>query len=261
MLYSYQAQIDEKRLNLKLKNEELNSYIKSNMHLENFAHLASHELKTPLKNVANFSSLLKKKLIYKLDDKEVEILDILTSEVGVMNGLIEDLLQLSVIDNVDLKFSRFSVSEFLNQIIEKNFIENKSIINIDVRFGYINSHKQLLSQLFINLIDNAIKFTNHSHDIEIQIVGFEEPEFYQFSIIDNGIGISQEYKEHVFLIFKRLHNNLDYNGTGIGLSICKRIVERLEGSIWVKENPSGGSIFEFRISKRHNSSAGSPSKS
>jgi len=252
MLYLYQEQLEKQRLTLKHNNEELNSYISSNLQLENFAHLASHELRTPLNNVINFTSLLKKKASHKLEDQELEIMEVVTSEVGRMNTLIEDLLQLSMVENAEVSFSKIDINNFLNHLIEKYFSESKSILITDLDLKNIVGHKDLLAQLFINLIENAIKFSKNSTNQKIEIKGREQSDFYHFSIIDNGIGIDEEFKERVFLIFKKLHNNAEYEGTGIGLSICKRIVERHKGSIGVKDNPAGGTIFEFSLSKHLN---------
>lgn len=249
MLYLYQEQLEKQRLTLKHNNEELNSYISSNLQLENFAHLASHELRTPLNNIINFTSLLKKKAGHKLDDQELEIMEVVTSEVGRMNTLIEDLLQLSMVENAEVSFSKIDISSFLNHLIEQYFSESKSIIKTDLDLKTIVGHRDLLTQLFINLIENAIKFSKNSTNQKIEIKGREQSDFYQFLIIDNGIGIDEEFKERVFLIFKKLHNNAEYEGTGIGLSICKRIVERHRGGMTVRDNPAGGTIFEFRLSK------------
>jgi len=249
-LYSYQQQLENQRLTLQQKNKELNSYISSNLQLENFAHLASHELRTPLNNVTNFTSLLKKKTSHKLDEKEIEIMEVVSSEVQRMTKLIEDLLQLSLIENTELTFKEIDVNNFLSQLLDANFKESKSIIKTNISIKTITGHKHLLRQLFNNLIENAIKFSKNSPDQKIEIKGSEQRDFYQFAVIDNGIGIDKEFKERVFLIFKRLHNSTEYAGTGIGLSICKRIVEQHRGDIWIKDNPDGGSIFEFTLSKQ-----------
>lgn len=249
MLHLYKNQLEEKRLHLKQNNEELNSYIDSNLQLENFAHLASHELKTPLNNVTNFTALLKKKTQNKLGLKETEIMDIIISEVGKMNGLISDLLQFSLVKNADLKYTEFDINTFINRLLTKNFKESLQLIKTEINIQTVSGHEDLLAQLFINLIENAIKFSRNSTNRNIEIKGYESTDFYNFSISDNGIGIKSEYKEHVFLIFKKLHHHSEYTGTGIGLSICKSIVERHGGSIWIKDKPTGGSIFEFNLSK------------
>jgi len=251
MLYLYQEQLEKQQLNLKTKNDKLNSYIRSNLQLENFAHLASHELRTPLNNVTNFTSLLKKKTNHKLEEGEKKIMDVVTDEVAKMNKLIEDLLQLSMVKNTKMTFSVFDINQLINEILDKYFKSSRPFIKTDIQIKKVKGQKDLLSQLFINLIENAIKFSKSSEAQLVKISGYETKENYQFSLSDNGIGIQDEYKEHVFLIFKRLHNSSQYAGTGIGLSICKSIVERHGGNISVKDNLAGGSIFEFSISKNH----------
>jgi len=250
ILYQSQDELEQKRLSLKSKNEELNSYISSNLQLENFAHLASHELKTPLHNVTNFTSLLKKKAGHKLSSKEKEMMDFVTTEVNKMNELIEDLMEFSVVKNAETKFSQIKINELIDQIIDDYFEESKTVIekNIDIKTVY--GQEDLLKQLFVNLIENAIKFSMDSIGQKVEIIGFENQSSYQFSIIDNGIGIKQEFKERVFLIFKRLHQSEEYSGTGIGLPICKSVVEKHNGRIWIKNNPTGGTIMQFTLSKQ-----------
>lgn len=250
ILNVYQKEQEENRSSLKHKNSELKSYIDSNMQLENFAHLASHELKTPLHNVTNLTSLLMKKTKSKLDQDELELMEMVTEEGGKMSKLIADLLQLSVVKNAELKFFEIDANSFLDQLLDGYFKEYKTLISKNVAIKTIRGHKDLLAQLFINLIQNALKFSKNVSDQRVEINGFENKESYQFSVSDNGIGIKPEYKEQVFLIFKRLHNTAEYSGTGIGLSICKSVVEKHKGDIWIKDNPQGGTIFEFTLSKR-----------
>jgi len=249
ILYEYQNQLEEKQLSLKQKNEELNTYINSNLQLEKFAHLASNELKTPLNNMTNLAGLLKIKTKERLSQKELEIMEILDSEVKKMNNLIADLLQFSKVKNEEITFEKINIDHLINHLLERYFKENLPQIKKEIYFEDIMGHEDLLNQLFINLIENALKFSKNSIDPQISIKGLEHEDFYEFSIADNGIGIKQEFRERIFLIFKRLHNNSEYPGTGIGLSICKSIVERHQGDIWIEENPAGGSIFKFTLNK------------
>jgi len=242
ILYRYQEELEE-------KNEKLNAYISSNLQLENFAHLASHELKTPLNNITTLTSLLKKKTENRLEEKESEIMELVTSEVGKMNKLIADLLEFSLVKNTEIKFEKINIDQLLDQLLKRYYQKSNSFIKKEINFSEIYGHEELLAQLFTNLIDNAIKFSRKNEDPIIEIVGSENKNSYLISIADNGIGIKNEYKERVFLIFKKLHHNTQYPGTGIGLSICKSIVERHGGNIWIEDNPMGGSIFKFTLSK------------
>ena len=249
ILKKYQDQLEKKQFSLKRKNKKLNTYISSNLQLENFAYLASHELKTPLKNVVSLTALLEMKTKDKLEEKELEIMKIVTSEVEKMDKLIEDLLQYSLVKNTEFEVQQIGINQLLDELLESYFKESKALIKIDIPFTTVVGNKDLISQLFSNLIENGLKFSKKSKDQNIEITGSELPDFYQFSICDNGIGIDPEFEEHIFMIFKRLNQNSEYPGTGIGLTICKNIVERHGGSIWVKANPEKGTIMMLTLSK------------
>lgn len=249
LLEGYQKQLEENQMNLKLQNNKLNTYIDSNLQLENFAHLASHELKSPLRNIVNLTTLLQRKTKDKLDEEEAEMLNLVSTDVGRMDRLIADLLEFSLIKNTEIEFHEIQMNDLLNKIIQVNFSENQSQIESAMGIRSIHGHEGLLGQLFTNLIANALKFSSKSEEPKVRITGTEQRDSYEFKIADNGIGIQPEYKEHVFLIFKRLHRNTEYPGTGIGLAICKNIVERHGGRIWIEDNPNGGTIVNFTLRK------------
>ena len=249
LLNRYQDDLIDIQDGLEEKNIELERYIDSNLQLENFAHLASHELKTPIKNIANFSGLLKMKLNKRLANDEQEILDHINREVNNMNNLISDLLDLAQATNEKLTFTKFSSQDFFRNLINKNFKDYKQHIFLNVMPGKIMAHEKLLQQVFINLIGNAIKFRDTKNTLSIKIGVKEDKKKYHFSIDDNGIGIDKEARDKIFLIFKRLHSGAEYEGTGIGLAISKKIIERHGGSISVNSNEEGGTGFSFIFDK------------
>ncbi len=244
---------------LEEKNLELEKYIESNLQLENFAHLASHELKTPIKNISNFSGLLKLKLQNRIDKDEREIIDHINREVKNINNLITDLLDLSQATNQKLAFSTFSTQGFFKELISQYFKDYQEHIFLNIMPEKITAHEKLLQQVFINLIGNAIKFRDKNRILSIKISIVEDQNNFYFTIDDNGIGIKDEVKDKIFLIFKRLHSGAEYEGTGIGLAITKKIVSRHGGMINVDTNEEGGARFKFNFSKELMKNSSNPS--
>ena len=251
-LVKNQAYIQIQKNELQRKNTELTSYIESNLQLENFAHLASHELKTPVRNVMNFSNLLERSLGEKLTDKEQEYFNHLSEYTYKMNDLIVDLHKLSSVSKTKINAKEIDVSKMISTIKDElgDLIKSKSaIVNYDSNVDIIKGELNLIRQVFTNLIHNALKFTKKDTTPNISIRS-EENEFeWRFYIQDNGIGINPKYKEKIFLIFKRLHSDASFKGTGIGLSICKKIIELHKGEISVQGNDQGGTTFQIKLPK------------
>jgi len=258
MTYLIQARytkiIETDKQKLRDQNIELEKYIESNLQLENFAHIASHDLKTPLSNVIRFSQLLKSKTINKLNDREKELFKFIISGSQHMNDTINSLFQFSQATNKKLSYSRFSFSfliEELKKNISVNLSESNAKIILESQIQYLNGDRTLIKQLFLNLILNGIKFTKENVNPVITLTATSEKLFYKFSVKDNGIGIDEKYQDSVFLIFKRLHDKTSYSGSGIGLAICKKIVESHSGKIWIESSKGNGSTFHFTIPKKH----------
>lgn len=249
IVFSYQNRLEENEVLLHNKNKELKNYIDSNLQLENFAHLASHELKTPLRNILNFSKLLSNKLGNEVSDQEKEMLSIIENQASEMDDLIKDLFELSSVTNEPMKAHKLELDLILSNLIKFDFFEHKSNIKVRSIPKEIFGNKSYIKEVFKNLISNALKFVSPDRDAQIEIDCQELKKEYQFSVKDNGIGIKKDKHDKVFLIFKRLHSRKEYEGTGIGLAICKKIVERHLGKIWIEDNPQGGTIFKFTIAK------------
>lgn len=249
VLFRYQGKLEESEQLMHNKNIELENYIDSNLQLENFAHLASHELKTPLRNILNFSKLLAKKLDGTMSSQEKEMLGIIEQQASEMDELIRDLFELSSVSNEPMRTNKLKLELMLQDLIKFDFFENRSNIKVAGVPKEILGNKSYIKEVFKNLISNALKFVSTDKEVEIIIDYEERQKEYQFSVTDNGIGINENKRDKVFLIFKRLHTRKDYEGTGIGLAICKKIVERHLGRIWIEDNPQGGTIFKFTIAK------------
>ncbi len=235
------------------KNKELRRYSDSNTHLENFAYIASHDLKSPMRSMISFSQLLKKSAGDKLSTKEHEYLEYIVSSTKNMQQIIDDLLAYSIVDARRGKASLTNIPRLIDDVLfgkkEKIQEKNADIILINLPF-HIQVDKAQFKQLFDNLIDNALKFSKNNEPLIIEIQCEESDEKWLFSIKDNGIGISNKYFEDIFLIFKKIHPTTEYSGTGIGLATCKKIITQHGGDIWLESEVGTGSKFCFTIPKK-----------
>ncbi len=235
------------------KNVELERYIESNMQLENFAYLASHDLKAPLDNVRNFSNLLNESALERLNTEEKIFLQFILQGVNNMQKTIKSLLSFSQVSNKKLELQKVCIFDTLNELktdLSVTINENKAeiILPDTPKKLFISVDKILFRQLMQNLILNAMKFTPKGENPIIFInCTSNQQGGWLISVKDNGIGIADEFKEKIFLLFKRLHLKKDYDGLGIGLSICKKIVELHNGRIWVESEEGKGSTFYFTI--------------
>jgi len=222
----------------------------SNAELERFAYIASHDLQEPLRMVSSFLQLLKKKYQGQLDEKADRYIHYAVDGAERMKILIMDLLEYSRVGSGKENFEEVDTNRILEEVTETfraQIIKNRARVEIDP-LPAVTADRMQLSQLFQNMIGNAMKYRSEQSPV-IRISVKEEPEHWQFCIRDNGIGIDPLYFEKIFIIFQRLHNKTDYSGTGIGLAICKKIVERHRGKIWVESAPGQGSAFFFTLSK------------
>jgi len=233
---------------LKRRAEELAN---SNVELERFAYIASHDLQEPLRMVTSFLQLLKKRYEDKLDETAGQYIAFAVDGAERMKTLIMDLLDYSRVgyntepnENVDMHL----LVEEIKDLFGKSIDEVKANITVD-SLPVVKGNRTQLLQLFQNLISNAIKY--HKEGVpSIEIHYTEQEEDHLFEIKDNGIGIDPAFHEKIFVIFHRLHSRSEYTGTGIGLAICKKIVERHNGKIWVKSALGQGSSFFFTLGKR-----------
>lgn len=225
---------------------------RSNAELEQFAYVASHDLQEPLRMVASYLQLLERKYREKLDDTAREFIQFAVDGSVRMKGLIKDLLAYSRVGTRAGESEWVQTNEVIQQVLQdlKPVIEeSKAQITLQ-SLPEIFFYGRHLSQLFQNLIGNALKYRNTSLTPLIEIGVQEKEGHYLFWVKDNGIGIKPEYLEKIFVIFQRLHSREEYEGSGIGLAICKKIVERSGGNIWVNSQPGEGSTFYFTIPKK-----------
>lgn len=242
--------INRNTAKLKQQKQELEKYIESNLQLENFAHIASHDLKTPLSNVIRFSQLLELKIKDKLSPREMELFSFIIDGSRHMNETINSLFQFSTATNRKLSYTRFYLQDIIAELendITVDVRESKADIQVEAFTDIIIADKVLIKQLFLNLILNSMKFIKKGDSPKISIRARKIDQNYRFEIQDNGIGVDAAYADSIFLIFKRLHGKASYEGTGAGLAICKKIVEQHGGEIWVESEIEKGSSFYFTI--------------
>ncbi len=228
----------------KALSQELN---RSNKELEEYAYVASHDLKEPLHVVSSFVYLLEKRFQPKLDDREKQYLKFIREGVGQAQRLIKDLLEYSCIGKEKV-YEEIDISSVLTEVLSsiKTVIEE---VGVAVKCGpmprIVANHSEMI-QLFQNLMVNAIKYRSQK-PLEIQVAAGSEGNMWVFSIKDNGIGIDPQFKERIFDMFQRLHAKNEYSGSGIGLAICKKIVENHGGKIWIDSTLGDGTTFYFTI--------------
>jgi PAS domain S-box-containing protein len=221
---------------------------RSNTDLQQFAYAASHDLQEPLRTVAGFVKLLERRYRGKLDEQADEFIKYICDGIERMHLLIKDLLIYSQVDTrgqvfepTDCSIALESAVRSLRSAIDETHAE----VTYDPLPAVMADASQL-SRLFQNLVSNAIKFCDR-RPVKVHISAERKGDEWIFAVRDNGIGIDPEQAERIFVIFQRLHSREEYPGTGIGLAICKRIIERHGGRIWVKSEPGKGATFYFTL--------------
>ena len=245
--------LKESRNEIEAKNKVLEKYIESNMQLENFAYLASHDLRSPLQNIINFSNLLSENKSQKLSLSEQNYLKIIKEGAHRMQDTIQDLLKFSLVSSQDLnleKVNTLTCIETLKDDLKYLILRHNVHFELNNLPESIQADKGLIRQLMQNLVANAIKFSKHLDRPMVEIGSIKDKRDHIIYVKDQGIGIPEKDQETIFIIFKRLHNNINYEGTGIGLALCKAIIEKHQGRIWVESKEGKGATFYFSIPKR-----------
>ena len=221
---------------------------RSNTELEQFAYVASHDLQEPLRKVASFSQLLQRRYAGKLDARADQYIEFAVDGAKRMQALINDLLAYSRVGRSDREPTLVSSDVALTQA-RANLAEQIEETGATIETGHLPlvlAELPLLIAVFQNLLSNALKFSGGKPPRVVITVGRDEP-FWLFSFSDNGIGIEPEYAERIFVIFQRLHERTAYTGTGIGLSMTRKIIENFGGRIWLDTSFTGGTRFFFTL--------------
>lgn len=252
------AQIEKMQGTLRHNNVELEKRVKrrtaelerANQELERFVYVASHDLQEPLRTITNYTGLLEKGYATQLDDTANKYLSRTLRASSRMRTLIRDLLELSRIGR-DAQFTQVDTNEIMKETIAQlnAAIEESHTTITFTGLPVLTANEVELKLLFQNLVSNAIKFRKPDGAPEINVSAVDRDTHYLFAFADNGIGIEEQYKERIFIVFQRLHGKDEYAGTGIGLATCQKIVALHKGEIWVKSKPGEGSTFYFTIAK------------
>jgi PAS domain S-box-containing protein len=243
-LFQYQDELERKVV-------ELN---RSNYELEQFAHLASHDLQEPLRKLFFYSDMLRKKYSAAIDESGVNILNNMTHAASRMRELIQDLLSYSQLHKQKLAIEEVDLKTVMDEILkdlEVNIREKNATLSIS-EMPVIKGNHLRLRQLFTNLISNSLKYSRKNVKPEIEIEAGKQNDEWIIQVRDNGIGFDQQYSEKIFGLFERLHSRDEFPGTGIGLSICKKIAELHGGKISATSRQNEYSVFEVRFPAKEN---------
>ncbi len=238
--------LEEKNEAIENQNQQLK---RSNVDLEQFAYVASHDLKEPLRMIGSFTQLLGREQGEKLTENSREYMSYIVNGVRRMEILLEDLLRYSRVGKAERTFKKINMNDIKVEVlsnIQHQIADNNAQVIWEKELPIVEHNRTEMVQLLQNLISNAIKFKNGKDPI-VQVNYELEEKNHTFSIKDNGIGIDKQYADKVFTIFQRLHSHTEYEGTGIGLAVCKKIVERCGGDIWFESELEQGTTFYFTI--------------
>lgn len=244
--------VTERRETERMLQHQAEALARSNDQLQQFAYVASHDLQEPLRMVSSYLQLLERRYPHQLDDDAREFIAYAVDGAKRMQALINDLLAFSRIGTREEVQSRVALDEVVAQVLRDLDVavgEAGASVQVD-RLPTITSEPSQMHQLFLNLIGNALKFHAPGVVPDVHVSARRVGEAWEMSVTDNGIGLDPQYRDRIFQIFQRLHTRTEFPGTGIGLAICKRIVERHGGSIRVESTPGHGATFAFTVPDR-----------
>lgn len=259
LIFEYETSLIKASADLKKKNSELTSAIKNvdertkelsvvNKELESFNHSITHDLRAPLRAIEGFVDVIKEEYFDQPDKEAKRLFGIIQTNVTRMSDLIRDLLKFSKLGNEELKLKSCDLNELINHALEEagnSFNYTKVKVN---KLPVKRVDRSMMQQVFVNLLSNAFKFSKNKTSPEIEIGSYKSEEGKDIVFIkDNGVGFDINYKNKLFSIFQRLHSEEDFEGTGIGLSIVKRIIDKHHGEIWCESEIDQGTTFYFSL--------------
>lgn len=233
------------------KNQELKCQLEAYKELESFTYSVSHDLRAPLRLIKGFAELLDRRYSGNLDQDGLSYLDLIINQTRQMNQLIDDLLNFSRVNQKEVDKVDLSVYEMVNMIIDElKKLEPER--NIDIKIDQLpaaKADKSLIKQVFVNLISNAFKYTKNKNDAKIYIGFSENNNEIIYFVEDNGVGFDMKYSKKLFEVFQRLHSDAEFEGSGIGLAIVKRIILKHGGRVYAEAKLNQGARFSFCLPK------------
>jgi len=228
---------------------------KVNKELDGFVHIVSHDLRTPLRGISSFITFLEEDYKDKLGKEGQEFIEEIRNGANRLSDLIDDLLTLSRIARIKNPYETVNIQTLIDSVFEsiKHDIKTHRVsLKIHDQLPTVVCDRVKMAQVFLNLINNAIKFSskNNKENPKIEIGFMERSDNFEFYVKDNGIGIDPQYHEQIFEVFRRLHTEREFEGTGVGLSIVKRVIDDHGGRIWIESQCGQGACFYFTIPKR-----------
>lgn len=246
-----QESIEEKVIELSTKNIELEKYISKNKELERFAYIVSHDLKEPLRTIKSFSEVLRSKFSKELKSEANTYIDFIISSTERLTKLVDGILNYSKLEKNEKVFETTDLNIIVKRVLkdlELVIVEKNASIKVE-KLPELYCDPLQIRQLFQNLISNSIKFSRKGIAPEILLSAKDLKKKYLFTLQDNGIGIEDAFQEKAFSMFRQLNPRDKFDGQGIGLALCKRIIERHEGDIWIESDGKTGTTFYFSIPK------------
>lgn len=246
----YEAALADLRREKEALEVSLAEVERSNKELQQFSSVAAHDLKAPLRNIAGFVDLLQLQYTDQLDAKGLRFLEHIGVSVAQMQALLEDLLVYARAGVGELEFEPVDLGEVTAGVVaelDEAVSESGAVVQVDALPTVLADRVQM-GQLLQNLLSNALKYHAETDAPDIQLHSTRvDADWWQLSVQDNGIGIDPEYSDQIFQTFRRLHSSSEFPGTGIGLAICRRILGRHGGRIWIESSPGEGSTFHVTL--------------
>jgi len=238
--------VDQRTHEIKLKTDQLEQ---ANRDLEGFSYSVSHDLRSPLRAIDGFLSIIREDYQNKLDDEGLRMFGIVQDNARKMGELIDDILAFSRAGRLELEKQYIDVNKLVKAVwCDVRNQNSDSNIEFQCRdLPPVEADKNALRQIFFNLISNAVKFSARSNPIIIEVKGEVIDEYVRYSVKDNGVGFSEEYKDKLFVMFQRLHGMDEFDGTGVGLAIIKRFVQKHGGKVDAYSTPNEGATFSFEL--------------
>lgn len=250
----YQKKSDLLIATIQEKNEELEKTYQQisqqNQELRQFAYVVAHDLKEPLRMISSYTQLLQRRLKHQLNENTTDLMAYVIKGVHRMRQLLTDLLAYATLDREEQRQEKVDLNKIIQDILQnlKVAISESHAVITHPKLPTITANPTQMIQLFQNLLSNSIKFRG-TKEPKITISVEEKPQYFLFAIKDNGIGIAPEYQEKIFGVFQRLHTRTQYEGTGIGLAICQKIVHNQGGKIWLESKEGEGTTFFITFPK------------